>query len=94
MKHAPSQQPVTTLSGELSDQAALMGVLNALYDMGFPLLRVERFGPPPSAEGPSRGDETIWECAHVLAAIPLSVDIRKGRMPALRVMLAPGILTS
>ncbi len=41
---------VTTLSGELIDQAALMGVLNSLYDMGYPLLKVERLGPSPSTE--------------------------------------------
>jgi hypothetical protein len=41
---------VTTLTGELIDQAALMGVLNSLYDMGYPLLKVERLGTAPSAE--------------------------------------------
>ncbi len=45
-----SQQPVTTLTGEVRDQTALMGVLNALYDMGFPLLKVERLGGLPTAE--------------------------------------------
>lgn len=39
-----SQQPVTTLTGEVRDQTALMGVLNTLYDMGYPLLQVERLG--------------------------------------------------
>ena len=34
-------QPVTTLSGEVLDQAALMGVLNGLYGMGYTLLSVE-----------------------------------------------------
>ena len=34
-------RPVTTLSGPLEDQAALLGVLNALYDMQYPLLFVE-----------------------------------------------------
>jgi hypothetical protein len=34
-------QPVTTLSGEVLDQAALMGVLSGLYGMGYPLLSVE-----------------------------------------------------
>lgn len=34
-------QSVTTLSGEVLDQAALMGVLNGLYGMGYPLLTVE-----------------------------------------------------
>ena len=33
--------PVTTLSGQVLDQAALMGVLNGLYDLGFSLLYVE-----------------------------------------------------
>jgi hypothetical protein len=32
---------VTTLSGKLIDQAALFGVLKALYDMRLPLLSVE-----------------------------------------------------
>jgi hypothetical protein len=32
---------VTTLSGEVLDQAALMGVLNGLYGMGYTLLSVE-----------------------------------------------------
>jgi hypothetical protein len=41
---------VTTLTGELIDQAALMGVLNSLYDMGYPLLKVERLGPSPPAD--------------------------------------------
>ena len=59
VRHAASQQPVTMLTGEVTDQAALMGVLSTLYDMGFPLLKVERLGPPPSAEGPSRRGETI-----------------------------------
>jgi hypothetical protein len=40
---------VTTLTGELVDQAALMGVLNSLYDMGYALLKIERLGPLPSA---------------------------------------------
>jgi len=33
---------VTTLTGELTDMAALMGVLNTVYDLGFKLLKVER----------------------------------------------------
>ena len=37
-------RPVTTLTGLLIDQAALLGVLNALYDMHFPLLLVEYSG--------------------------------------------------
>ena len=35
------RKAVTTLSGTLIDQAALFGVLNALYDMRLPLLSVE-----------------------------------------------------
>lgn len=34
-------QSVTTLSGEVLDQAALLGVLNGLYEMGYALLSVE-----------------------------------------------------
>jgi hypothetical protein len=41
---------ITTLTGELVDQAALVGVLNSLYDMGYPLLKVERLGPLPPAD--------------------------------------------
>ena len=33
---------VTTLAGDLADMAALMGVLNTVYDLGFTLLKVER----------------------------------------------------
>ena len=35
------KQAVTTLSGLVIDQAALFGVLKALYDMRLPLLSVE-----------------------------------------------------
>lgn len=35
------QVPIVTLSGRLLDQAALFGVLNALYDMHLPLHSVE-----------------------------------------------------
>lgn len=31
----------TTLSGEIADQASLMGILNYLYDLGFTVLAVE-----------------------------------------------------
>jgi hypothetical protein len=36
------KQPVTTLEGELRDQAALTGVLNSLYELHLPVLSVER----------------------------------------------------
>ena len=35
------EPPVTTLRGEVLDQAALIGIINSLYDMGYPLLHVE-----------------------------------------------------
>ena len=34
------QPPVTTLSGQVIDQAALIGIINGVYDLGFPLLSV------------------------------------------------------
>ena len=37
-----AESPVTTLMGELSDQAALAGVLNTLYELHLPVLTVER----------------------------------------------------
>jgi len=36
--------PIVTLTGNLTDQAALFGVLNALYNMRMPLLSVEYLG--------------------------------------------------
>jgi len=36
--------PVTTLAGLLIDQAALLGVLNTLYNWRYPLLSVEYLG--------------------------------------------------
>lgn len=38
---AADEAPETTLTGCLLDQAALFGVLNALYDLHLPLLSVE-----------------------------------------------------
>ncbi|MCP4165260.1 MAG: hypothetical protein GY759_05115 [Chloroflexi bacterium] len=37
---SPDGRAVTTLSGEVVDQAVLMGILNALYDLRYPLLSV------------------------------------------------------
>jgi hypothetical protein len=54
VRREAGQGQVTTLMGELRDQAALLGVLNSLYDMGYPLLKVERLGPLPSGEGSDR----------------------------------------
>ena len=36
-----SEAPVTTLSGWLVDQAAVLGVLNTLHDLRLPLLSVQ-----------------------------------------------------
>jgi hypothetical protein len=36
--------PLTTLEGELRDQAALAGVLNALYELHLPVISVKRLG--------------------------------------------------
>jgi hypothetical protein len=33
--------PVTILVGHLTDQAALVGVLNSLYELHLPILKVE-----------------------------------------------------
>jgi hypothetical protein len=35
------RRPVTTLTGELLDQAALLGVLTQVYDLGLPLMLVQ-----------------------------------------------------
>jgi hypothetical protein len=37
---------VTVLVGQLADQAALHGVLNALYELGLPLISVDYHSPP------------------------------------------------
>jgi hypothetical protein len=44
MESPPDGAPVTVLTGQFQDQAALAGVLNTLYDLGLPLLSVERLG--------------------------------------------------
>ena len=40
--------PTTTLDGELSDQAALAGVLNTIYELHLPLLSVKRLCVSPT----------------------------------------------
>jgi hypothetical protein len=47
VQRQPDEAPVTVLTGEFQDQAALAGVLSTLYDLGIPLLSVEclRFEP-------------------------------------------------
>ena len=39
-----NDSPVTALTGRLQDQAALSGVLNSLYDLHLPILKVEMLG--------------------------------------------------
>ncbi len=38
---AASRTTITTLHGKLVDQAALFGVLNSLYGLGFPVITVQ-----------------------------------------------------
>lgn len=40
-----TSSPVATLIGELPDQAALFGVLNRLYGLGYPLVSVDYLYP-------------------------------------------------
>ena len=35
------KRPLTTLTGQVIDQAALMGILNHLYDLQLPIISVE-----------------------------------------------------
>jgi hypothetical protein len=44
------EDPVTTLSGRLLDQGALLGALNALYGLHLPLLSVECLAGSAAAE--------------------------------------------
>ncbi len=37
----PKRNPITILMGRVADQSALIGVLNALFDIGYPILVVE-----------------------------------------------------
>jgi len=42
-----ANHPITTVDGELSDQAALLGVLNSLYELHLPILSVLCLSSPP-----------------------------------------------
>jgi hypothetical protein len=44
-----AEPTVTTLYGQVVDQAALAGVLSALYNMQLPLLSVEYLGDVPDS---------------------------------------------
>ncbi len=41
VRHDADRYPVTILTGEVLDQAMLMGVLNYVYDLGMPIIKVE-----------------------------------------------------
>ncbi len=41
-KPGDGQRPTTTLTGTVTDQAALLGLLQKLYTLGLPLLLVQR----------------------------------------------------
>ena len=41
VEHNEAQHPITKLTGRVADQAALLGLLDSLYNLGFPLLSVE-----------------------------------------------------
>jgi hypothetical protein len=51
---ADDGEPVTTLEGELADQAALTGVINTLYGLHLPILLVEQVNSSPTAESDHR----------------------------------------
>lgn len=47
--HIAADNYITQLDGRVTDQAGLFGVLNFLYDLGFPLVAVECLDPAPPA---------------------------------------------
>lgn len=53
-RQPPNQPPFTTLTGEVRDQAALLGMLNTLYDLGCPLLNVERLDAATAVDDSKR----------------------------------------
>ncbi len=50
-EHSPAGEEISVLSGELADQAALIGVLVQLYNRGHCLLSLERSGSTFEANG-------------------------------------------
>ena len=44
----PNEPPVTAVTAEFQDQAALAGALSLLFDLGLPLLSVECLGIGPA----------------------------------------------
>jgi len=57
VQESAGQKPVTILTGEVRDQAALMGVLNTLYDMRCTVLKVEQLDTTLLVDD-SQADET------------------------------------
>jgi len=55
---ADEDAPVTTLEGELADQAALTGVINTLYELHLPILLVKRVCINQEAEFDPRETDT------------------------------------
>jgi hypothetical protein len=51
---ADDGEPVTTLEGELADQAALAGVINTLYELHLPIISVGHVTRSQVAESDSR----------------------------------------
>jgi hypothetical protein len=47
----PHSDPVTVMTGDVADQAALAGILNTVYMLGLPLLSVTFLGKPDSNGG-------------------------------------------
>lgn len=47
---------VTTLAGEVLDQAQLHSILSRIRDLGLTLILVERVRPIPSQPGPDQGE--------------------------------------
>jgi hypothetical protein len=57
-QEAPDDQvPVTSLEGELADQAALTGVINTLYELHLPIISVKSVASSKTAE--SETNETV-----------------------------------
>lgn len=54
-RHQPDRYGITILLGNVADQAALLGVLEQLYCLGFPLLLVEHLADQASSGGDSAG---------------------------------------
>lgn len=56
VQSSPNRPPVTVVTGEFLDQAALAGALNLLFDLGLPLLSVQCLNSPPEAPADEPGE--------------------------------------